>query len=268
MLIREKLFAIIFGTDTKAGQRFDLVLLYVILASVVTVLLESIPQLPESVNEALFFLEWTFTVLFAIEYLLRLWVVPNPWRYALSFWGIIDLISFLPSIFSIFFASSRHLTVIRLVRLLRIFRILKLTRFLTESKVLLTAIKASTYKISIFMLFMMVLVVILGAIMYVIEGGENGYDSIPKSIYWAIITITTVGYGDIVPRTAIGQGLASLVMLVGYAIIAVPTGIVTSELNRASKQNGQKKCDRCHHSNNGDANYCGKCGERLGVKDN
>ena len=261
--LRHRLYQIIFKTDTKAGRRFDLVLLYLILASVVIVLVESVPTLPPGINKLLVVCEWVFTGLFAIEYLVRLMVVPNPWRYAFSIWGIVDLLAVMPTLFSLVFVGARQLTVIRLLRLLRIFRILKLTRFLTESGVLVSAIRSSAYKISIFMLFILVLVVVLGTIMYVVEGGENGFESIPKSIYWAIITITTVGYGDIVPRTALGQAMASLVMLVGYAIIAVPTGIVTSELAKANQKSTERECPRCRHANPHNANYCNKCGERF-----
>ncbi len=265
MSLRKKLDIVIFGTDTPAGKAFDLGLLVVILLSVLTVMLESVPSLQEKFGTLFRDLEWIMTAIFTLEYLIRIWITQKKTKYIFSFYGIIDLLSVLPSYISLIFTGSQYLLIIRALRLLRVFRILKLGRFVGEGEQLGRALKASRHKITVFMGTVMMLVIILGTIMYLVEGKENGFTSIPLSIYWAIVTLTTVGYGDIAPQTVLGQSIASFVMILGYAIIAVPTGIVTVELNREKKnEDAIKKCSNCGktgHQN--DAIYCRQCGEAL-----
>jgi voltage-gated potassium channel len=265
---QKKWFIIIFESDTKAGKAFDLALLLAIVASMAVVMLDSIPALHERNLRIFVVLEWFFTILFTLEYILRIVIVKQAKRYSLSTLGIIDLIAILPSYLSLFFAGYQYLLVVRSLRLLRVFRILKLAHFVKEIQTLTSAILASARKISVFMLSVFILVVILGSIMYLVEHGENGFNSIPVSIYWAVITITTVGYGDLVPVTDLGKAIASIVMLIGYSIIAIPTGIVTVELTKASRKKSEpkskKKCPRCKTSGHLlEANYCFKCGESL-----
>lgn len=258
---KDKLFVIIFGTDTKAGRRFDVVLLWLILASVLTVMLESIPQLEHGHTRAFFILELFFTGVFTIEYFLRLWISPKPKNYVFSFWGVVDLLAILPTYLIFFLPNIHFLVAIRSLRLLRVFRVIKLVRFIKEANTLKKAISTSIYKTSTFLFIILTVVIIMGTIMYVVEGAENGFTSIPQSIYWAIITITTVGYGDIVPITALGKFISAVVMILGYSIIAVPTAIFTVEVARAS--NEQKACDKCEHKNNITAKYCNNCGNNL-----
>ena len=266
--LKEKLNEIIFGTDTLAGKLFDIILILLILISVLSIMLDSVPSFSERYNYIFKVLEWIFTIFFTIEYFLRLIIVKKPLKYALSFFGIVDLVSFLPTYFSILIANSHYLLVIRILRLLRIFRILKLLQYLKQAEVLIVALKNSRNKIVVFLFTVVNLVIIIGAVMYVIEGEKNGFTSIPKSIYWAIVTLTTVGYGDISPHTPLGQFLASIIMIVGYSIIAVPTGIVTHEITEASKRKTSVKvCPGCNYSDeHPDSNYCRKCGKKL-VKD-
>jgi voltage-gated potassium channel len=228
-------------------------------------MLDSSIQLRQSYGNLFMKLEWGFTILFTIEYILRLICITKPWRYVFSFLGLIDLLAIIPGYLSVFVPGTRSLLVLRALRLLRIFRIFKLSHFLTEMHFLGTAIKGSMRKISIFMLVVITLVIIMGSIMYLVEGGENGFNSIPESIYWAIVTITTVGYGDISPVTALGKFVASVIMLMGYAIIAVPTGIITTEMALAMrKEENRQACPACgregHDSN---AQFCKYCGEKL-----
>jgi voltage-gated potassium channel len=265
MSFREKLYKIIFEHDTKAGKAFDVVLLWLILISVLVVILESIPQFLASFSPYFLLIEWLFTIIFTIEYILRVWSSPKPKSYIFSIWGLIDLLAILPSILGIFLAKTHFLLLIRIFRLLRVFRILKLVRFREEGKILLSSIVSSFHKISVFFMFVLFFVIILGTLMYVVEGGENGFTSIPESIYWAIVTISTVGFGDIVPKTVIGKFLASISMILAYAIIAVPTGIITVEL---SKKNENKKCPKCKHLNDLNANFCNQCGEPINKKEN
>lgn len=262
---REKLFHIIFESDTKAGKNFDVLLLIAIVASVMIVILDSIPGIVGFGETILIWSEWFFTIAFTIEYVIRLSIVKKPMRYALSWYGIIDLMAILPSYLSLIFVGTQYLLVVRALRLLRIFRILKLTHFLTESQSLVRAIAGSARKIAIFMMFIIILVTILGSIMYMVEGPETGYTSIPESIYWAIVTLTTVGYGDISPGTPLGKFIASIIMLCGYGIIAVPTGIVTSEITKQAKLDlpTPKKCPTCDMENRGWAKFCGECGASL-----
>jgi voltage-gated potassium channel len=261
---REKLYRIIFEAETPAGKIFDLVLLFVILLSVVLVLLESVPSIAGKYLYILRPLEWMITGIFTIEYLLRIYIVRRPWRYIFSFYGIIDLLSLLPTYLGLFIAGSHSLIVIRILRLLRVFRILKLTRYTQAGRTLGRALWASRAKIGVFIFFIIILVVIIGTVMYLVEGEEHGFTSIPRSIYWAIVTLTTVGYGDISPETSLGQFLASVVMIMGYAIIAVPTGIVTSELMKPTGKQNTKYCDKCFlDMHDDDAVFCKICGTKI-----
>ena len=258
--LRSKLYVIVFGTDTPAGKAFDVFLLIVILTSIVSVMLESVSELRSRYDEVFTLLEWSFTAFFTLEYLLRIFITRKPSSYLFSFLGIVDLIALLPTYISIFTVGGSYLVVIRAIRLLRVFRILKLTRYLSEAQVLASALRGGQRKILVFMGAVTTLVMITGTLMYLIEGGQNGFTSIPRSIYWAVVTVTTVGYGDIAPQTVLGQSFAALLMLTGYAIIAVPTGIVTSEIRKIEKAEG-KECRRCKSNNPLYANYCMKCGE-------
>lgn len=261
MTIRQKLNQIVFGTDTKEGRQFDVFLLWIILFSVIVVMLESVPEIGSTYAETFWIVEWILTIIFTVEYILRLWISPKPLKYIFSFWGIIDLLSILPTYLTFFFTGTHYLLVIRIFRLLRVFRVLKLARFTSEAKVLLDSLRDSAYKISIFLMSVVAIVVIMGTVMYVVEGGEKGFSSIPRSIYWAIVTVTTVGYGDMVPHTVLGKFISSFVMIMGYAIIAVPTGIVTVAFSKSNEK--QKKCKSCDHNNSNTANYCNLCGEKL-----
>jgi voltage-gated potassium channel len=258
---REKLYRIIFESETKAGKRFDIWLLWLILGSVMVAMLDSVPSLHRQFENEFYIVEWGFTVLFTLEYLFRIYMSPTPSRYILSYWGLIDLVAILPTYLSLLFLGSQYLLIVRILRLLRVFRILRLVRFTRESLLLIQALKASFFKISIFLMAVLVIVVLLGTVMYVVEGGQNGFNSIPQSIYWAIITVTTVGYGDIVPFTVLGKFIASVAMIIGYAIIAVPTGIVTVEMAKA----GEKKlpCPGCGNVVNKTDNFCNHCGASL-----
>ena len=227
-MTKKDLYQIVFGTDTKAGKRFDVVLLWLILISIIIVMLESVPELGAKYAKLFFFVEWVLTILFTIEYLLRIYISHKPLKYIFSFWGLIDFLSILPTWLSLVYTGYHYFIIVRIFRLLRIFRVLKLVRFNNEAQVLIKALRASIYKISIFFLVVLSIVTFLGTLMYVVEGGEDGFSSIPQSIYWAIVTVTTVGYGDLVPHTVIGKFISSFAMIIGYAIIAVPTGIVTS----------------------------------------
>src|SRR4028119_2216749 len=233
---RARLHEIIFEADTRAGRFFDFTLIWLILLSVATVILESVRHVREQYGELLYVLEWLFTILFTVEYVLRLLSVRRPLRYATSFFGVVDLLAIIPTYLSIFVPGSQYLLVIRILRLLRIFRLLKLAEYITEANTLRRALRASQRKISVFLSVVVLLVVIIGALMYVVEGEEHGFTSIPVSIYWAVVTLTTVGYGDISPRTPFGQMIASFVMIIGYGIIAVPTGIVSAAPHHAPRQ--------------------------------
>lgn len=262
---RRRLHEIIFEADTPAGKLFDVALLILIVISVLAVTLETVPELRIRYGSLLRLVEWVLTVLFTIEYVLRLSVVKRPLRYATSFYGIVDLFSILPTYLSIFFAGSQSLLVIRALRLLRVFRILKLAHFVVEARQLGAAVYASTRKIIIFLGVVSTLVVIIGASMYLIEGERGGFTSIPLAIYWAIVTLTTVGYGDIAPTTVLGKMFASVVMILGYAIIAVPTGIVTVELtNVHRKTRNTRACPACGlEGHDFDARHCKACGAEL-----
>ena len=262
--LREKLYEIIFEADTKAGKVFDVVLLFIILLSIVLVMLESVPFIRSDFGAELRIMEWAITIIFSIEYILRVFIVRKPVRYIFSFYGIIDFLAVIPTYLSLFIIGSHSLVVIRVLRLLRVFRILKLTRYTNAGRTLGRAMWASREKISVFIFFVLTLVIIIGTLMYLIEGETHGFTSIPRSIYWAIVTLTTVGYGDISPQTSPGQFLASIVMIIGYAIIAVPTGIVTAEIIKDTKSQNTQVCPNCmNDSHDNDAIYCKKCGSKL-----
>ena len=265
---RRKLYIIIFESDTPAGKAFDVVLLFFILFSILTVILESVASYRMQYGRIFITLEWFFTAVFTIEYLLRIITYPRPLRYIFSFYGLVDLFSILPTYLALFLRGPQFLIVIRGLRLLRIFRVLKLSRFLGEAETLRSALKASIAKIVVFIGAVFMVVIIVGALMYLIEGPEHGYDNIPTSIYWGVVTITTVGYGDISPQTAPGQALATLLMLLGYGIIAVPTGIVSAELTRAEKKKSPTvvACPRCKPGDHPeDSRFCRFCGLELNI---
>jgi voltage-gated potassium channel len=261
-----RLHRIIYESTTTAGKLFDVALLVLIFTSILVVVLDSVQSWHLRYGNLFYTLELTFTVLFTIEYVLRLISIRKPLRYVFSFLGIIDLLAIIPGYLSIFYVGAQSLLVVRSLRLLRIFRIFKLTHFLSEMQFLAVAMKGSLRKISIFMLIVLTLVIILGSVMYLVEGGENGFTSIPTSIYWAIVTITTVGYGDISPVTPLGKAVASLIMLMGYGIIAVPTGIVTTEMALAVKRREQtaESCPQCgREGHDKNAAFCKFCGGKL-----
>ena len=260
---KQRLYNIIFESDTKAGQNFDIALLWGILLSILVAVLDSVPYLNQHFDSEFYYVEWIFTALFSIEYILRIGISPKPWKYIFSFWGFVDLLAILPTYISLFIYGYHYLLVVRILRLLRVFRILRLAQFNKEAIVLLRSLKSSSYKIGIFFFAVLTIVVLLGTIMYVVEGGENGFTSIPQSIYWAIITVTTVGYGDIVPHTVLGKFISSFAMIIGYAIIAVPTGIITVEMTKSADS---EICDACGKQNPNSANFCSKCGESIGTK--
>jgi voltage-gated potassium channel len=263
---RRRLHEIIFESDTVAGRLFDTILLFCILSSVLIVILESVQEVRTSFGETLRFIEWLFTAIFTIEYFARVFTVLNRRKYIFSFFGIIDLLSILPNYLALFYVGAHSLMVIRSIRLLRIFRILKLPRYMGEGQNLVLALKASQHKITIFIFTVLTAVIIFGTIMFLVEGPENGFTSIPKSIYWAIVTMTTVGYGDMSPHTPLGQTIASVIMIMGYGIIAVPTGIVSAEmvqLKGREKISGQA-CPNCSKEGHDvDAIHCKFCGSLL-----
>lgn len=267
---RRIIYIVIFRTDTRAGKAFDVGLLIVILFSVLMASLESISTFNRHFARGIKIAEWFITACFTIEYILRIYSSPNRRKYIFSFYGIIDFLSILPSYLGLVVNRSQYFVVIRSLRLLRVFRILQLTRFIDESTFLATALRKSLDKILVFMNFIFILVIILGSLMYVVEGGVNqSFSNIPRSIYWAIVTITTVGYGDITPITLTGQMISALVMLLGYAIIAVPTGIVTSEIIFRKRNRDAVVCSQCGNDEHDyDAKYCKKCGAILPDKKN
>ena len=258
---KQKWYAIIFGADTQEGRRFDIWLLWAILFSVLTIMADSVPSIHDSYALQLKYIEYFFTGVFTLEYIARLMVSENTKSYATSFWGIIDLVSTIPTYLTFFFPASQLFRILRTVRLLRIFKVLRLTRFMGEAQGMGAAIKRSSAKITVFFGVVLVIVVVMGTIMYVIEPPEAGFTSIPRSIYWAIVTLTTVGYGDIAPVTGLGQFLSAALMILGYAVIAVPTGIVSVEL---AQTNGPLVCYACNYAEkDSSSNYCKKCGTLL-----
>jgi len=263
---RQTLFEIIFEADTPAGKGFDVALIVVILLSVLIVMLDSVRSIQTQHGPLLYAVEWGFTLIFTVEYILRLLCVGRPLRYAVSFFGLVDLLAILPTYLSLLIFGSRYLAVVRILRVLRIFRVLKLGHHTKEAGVLMRALRASHRKILVFLSTVLTLVVVIGALMYVIEDPAHGFTSIPRSVYWAIVTLTTVGYGDISPQTALGQSLAALVMILGYSIIAVPTGIVTVEWAQASRQerSNTQACPNCSaEGHDDDAIHCKFCGAKL-----
>jgi voltage-gated potassium channel len=262
---RSTLHEVIFEAETRSGKLFDIFLIIFILLSVLIVMLDSVNQISADYGAFFFILEWIFTLLFTLEYILRLLAVGQPLKYAKSFFGVIDLLSFLPTYFSLFLPGSQYFMVLRILRVLRIFRVLKLVQFLREVRMLRQALRASGRKIAVFLFTVITLVVIFGSLMYIIEGEENGFTSIPVSIYWSIVTLTTVGYGDISPNTGLGRAIAAIVMILGYSIIAVPTGIVSVEMGKAFKDAvSAEACPQCSaEGHDTDAIYCKFCGSKL-----
>jgi voltage-gated potassium channel len=262
---RKRWYTIIFESDTPFGKQFDVGLLIAILSSLVVVMLETVKPFATQHRPIFITLEWIFTAIFTAEYLLRLAIVKKPAKYAFSFYGLVDLISIIPSYLALVIGGAQYFIIIRSLRLLRVFRVLKMVRFLGEAQVLNQALRSSRPKIIVFIIAVTCMTFILGAVMFMIEGPENGFTSIPVAVYWCIVTLTTVGYGDISPQTPLGQVVASIIMILGYGIIAVPTGIVTSEISKQSAQpKGNQTCPSCGKpglSNN--AQYCENCGEAL-----
>ena len=261
--IKQQLFEIIFEADTKKGKAFDVILLIAIVFSIVLVMLSSVKEIEINHHSFLITSEWILTIFFTIEYFLRLFITPKPVTYAKSFYGVIDLLSIIPTYLALFITGGHAFMVLRSLRLLRMFRIFKLSRYVHGASVISKALKSSLPKISVFLFGVVMIVIIVGSFMYIIEGEENGFTSIPRSIYWAIVTLTTVGYGDISPQTDFGQFVSSLVMIIGYSIIAVPTGIITSEVHMANKKSTQV-CSNCMcEEHDSDAVFCKQCGEKI-----
>ncbi|MBO1519776.1 ion transporter [Oceanisphaera pacifica] len=265
---KEVLYSVIFGTETPAGRRFDLALIVVILLSIIVLLLDSMSSVRAHIGGSLYVLEWLFTLLFTLEYGVRIYCAQNRLAYIRSFYGIIDALAVMPTYLSIFIPGLSFLLMVRLLRVLRIFRILKLIRYANEANVLLRSLNQSRRKIMVFFSSLFILVTLFGSLLYAVEGPEHGFTSIPVSIYWAIVTITTVGFGDITPQTPLGQGIAAVTMLMGYAIIAVPTGILSAELGREMRREYNMRhcplCDKSGHDQ--DADYCKYCGGAMEPK--
>lgn len=266
--LKVKVFDIIFGNDTESGKWFDIVLILVILLSVLIALFDSINWIHQSEGRILLQIEWIFTIVFTLEYIIRLMVVKHPFRFARSFYGVIDLLALLPMYLSLFFIGAQYLAVLRVLRILRIFEILHLRRYTKESSVLLDSLLNSWRKIFVFLLAMMAIITVFGAIIFLVEGPENGFTSIPISMYWALVSVTTVGFGDITPVTPLGQVVASVLILLGYGIIAVPTGIYTAELATTLRRSYDgRACESCgYKSHEARAKYCLKCGSELPEK--
>ncbi len=261
-----RLHEIIYEADTSEGKLFDVILLIAIIASILLVMLESVESFDAKYHDALYIGEWIITILFSIEYILRIISIKKPLKYVFSFYGIIDFLSTIPIYFSFIFVGSQGLVALRALRLLRVFRILKLARYIGASNKLLLALKASRAKIAVFLFFVLIVCIILGTVMYMIEGAENGFTNIPKSIYWAIVTLTTVGFGDIAPQTPLGQLIASVIMILGYSIIAIPTGIVSSEMSKTANEHhtNTQSCPNCLKDNHKEnATFCYHCGSIL-----
>jgi voltage-gated potassium channel len=264
---RRRLHEIIFEADTKAGKAFDVVLLALILLSIVVVTLESVAEIRDSYGAPLIIAEWAITILFTLEYMARLLCVRRPWRYALSFYGVVDFLAIVPTYLSVFYAGAQSLVMIRTLRLLRVFRVFKLSHYMREGRALMVALRATRARITVFLVAVLTLILIIGALMHLIEGGQahTSFTSIPRSVYWAIVTMTTVGYGDIAPVTVLGQALAAGVMILGYAIIIVPIGVFSSEL-LASRNPAvtTQACTSCSgEGHDADAAYCKHCGAKL-----
>ena len=264
--VKEKIRSIIFEASTPAGRAFDVFLIIVILLSVLVVLLDSVTSIHSEYGQVLLVIEWSFTLLFTVEYLLRLWTIQNTWLYARSFYGVVDLLGSLPTYLSIWFADAHYFLVVRVLRVLRIFRVFRMVRYVGEAELIAQALTASRRKITVFVCSVLALVVVFGSLMYLVEGGTNTeFSSIPQSIYWAVTTMTTVGYGDVAPDTPLGRGLAAVIMIMGYGIIAVPTGIVTLELNEAHRKRANTRtCPECSAEGHSyEASFCWRCGSAL-----
>ncbi|MEZ5573362.1 MAG: ion transporter [Halioglobus sp.] len=268
--LQEKFYEVIFGTETPAGKWFDIGLIIIIISSVIVIMLDSVKKLDVEHSTLYLQLEWMFTILFTVEYLVRIWCTPNRKGYVLSVYGVVDLLALLPTYLSLLLPQTAPLLIIRLLRILRIFRVLRLLSLLQEANFLANALRRSARKIFVFFALMMILTTIFGCLVYVAEDGKNGYDNIPISIYWAIVTITTVGYGDLAPQTVIGRAIASVGMLIGYAVIAVPTGIITAELTvsqqarREKEARDSRNCSNCSAvERDPGAHYCRNCGSVL-----
>lgn len=263
--LKRQLRTIIFGTDTPAGRYFDIALMVCIVLSVALVFLDTVEVFHREYGQIIRVLEWVFTIIFTLEYGLRLYCATHPVLYARSFYGIVDLLSVLPSYLALLIPGANFTLVIRILRLFRIFRVLKLLRYLSEGNVLLRAMMQSSRKVFIFFFSVSLIVMVLSAVMYVVEGPDNGFSSIPKSVYWTIVTITTVGYGDITPKTGLGQAIAAFTMLIGYSIIAIPTGILTAEISQEVRRHRDlRSCNQCHKTGHDlDAMYCSRCGCEL-----
>lgn len=263
--LRARLHDIVFQHDSPAERAFDVVVIAAILLSVLVVMLDSVASISAAYGRYLYAAEWFFTLLFTLEYLLRLWTSRKPLAYARSFYGVVDLLSVLPTWLSIVFPPGRFLVALRVLRVLRVFRILKLAEYVQQGAVLAAALRASRYKITVFVSTVLTIAVVVGALMYLIEGPASGFTSIPQSVYWAIVTLTTVGYGDVAPASPLGKGVAATLMIMGYGIIAVPTGIVTLELDRASRASAPRRvCPGCGvDRHDPDATFCRYCGTQL-----
>jgi len=263
---RESLNTVIFGSETPMGKAFDVVLSISIVLSVIVIMLDSVEAIQNRYAQALYIIEWLFTLLFTLEYGLRLISVRRPWLYFRSFFGLVDLISILPSYLILLFPGTQAMLAIRILRLLRVFRILKLSAYMDEAQIMMAALHKSSRKIMVFLYAVLMLVIVFGSLVYVVESREAGFTSIPRSVYWAIVTLTTVGYGDISPQTPLGQLLASTIMIMGYGIIAVPTGIYSAELIRTYTA-GKVRNDACpacgQTGHDFDADYCKHCGHAL-----
>lgn len=262
---RKKLYIIIFEADTPSGKLFDVLLIWSIILSVIAVMLDSMRSIRSVYGDYLIIIEWFFTLLFTVEYILRLICIGRPLRYARSFFGLVDLLAILPTYLSMLIPGSQYLISIRILRILRVFRVLKLVQYMQESQLIMQALWTSRRKISVFLFAVLTLVIVFGSLMYLIEGEENGFTSIPKSTYWAIVTLTTVGYGDISPKTNAGQMIAAIIMVMGYSIIAVPTGIVTAEIAFARRRRVRPVvCQQCSSEDHSpEAKFCKDCGAKL-----
>lgn len=263
---RSKIFKIIYHADTPAGKWFDILLIFFIVLSVLTIILDSVNELHVDYGGFFYILEWFFTAVFTLEYILRLISIRKPIKYVFSFFGIVDILSIIPTYLSLFIAGTQSLLVIRILRILRVFRILKLVQYTTQMQILTRAVNNSRHKLFVFFFFVITILILFGSLMYLIEGPKNGFTSIPHGIYWAVVTLTTVGYGDIAPHTVLGRTVASFIMLTGYSIIAIPTGIFAAELGKEASRNRKlsRQCEACGlvgHTQN--ASYCRKCGEEL-----
>ena len=262
---KNRIHEIIVEADTPSGKAFDIVLILVIIASVFVVMLDSVHAISIQYGRLFIILEWIFTVLFTCEYFLRIYSVGKPFKYITSFFGVIDLLAIVPTYLSLILPMTKYMITLRILRLLRIFRVMKLIQYIAAADTLMVAMRNSRRKILVFLLTVMIMVIVFGSAMYIIEGESSGFTSIPRSIYWAVVTLTTVGYGDISPVTALGQFIAAIIMIIGYAIIAVPTGIVTAEMTRGRSENiSTQSCPECSAEGHAhDAEFCRKCGAKL-----